>query len=63
MPASARFAPISSCAAGAEIGAFRSKRIRSMGCMCMPLGMSMCIGRPEGCRPGMALRPGCEERR
>jgi hypothetical protein len=63
MSASVRFASISSCAAGAEIGAFRSKRIRGTGCMCMPMGMSMCIGHPAGCCPGMALRPGCEERR
>lgn len=63
MSASVRFAPIQTRAAGAVIGARRSKRIRSIGCMCMPMGMSMCIGRPEGCRPGMALRPGCEERR
>jgi hypothetical protein len=62
MSASARFAPILSRAAGAEIGARRSKRIRSIGCMRMSM-CSMGISCPEGCRPGMALRPGCEERR
>jgi hypothetical protein len=62
MPVSTPSATTRLRAAGARGNMRGSKRMSAIesGCMCIPI--RMCMGRIQGCRPGSATRPGCEER-